>query len=459
MSKLRSFFSEVVGPVPGQAKQQPAVELVTATPGAAGPTGDAEVCEEPNYTTSEPEVCEEPNYTPAPTSTPDDAGVCEEPSYTTPEPNYTPNDPLVCEDPNYTAPTPTAAPGPALQKITISPTTTTYMVGTSFHFVATGVYADKSKKEVSSSAEWSSSAPDIIKVDKGGLTLMKSAGKATVTAKVGGISGSITITVNPAKLLTIKVSPENATYVGGADTVVGGATQFTATGIFSDNTKKDLTGEVVWSSAPPKIVNIDKKGLANVVGLGAATITAKHQSGVAGSTKLTVESPGAGAKNIKVQIVAKYLDGYKGIAEFKSPGAKTVTVGGDISGNVLGLGHLYLLPEGTVRFMLVSTGAAQGVLVDTTPYKMPAAGLMTFSAIRAPVTIKETAGSMEEATSKFEKKLGAKVSAEAGFKIVKVGGEVSGEVMKGDENKTGKSRSIEYELTYPGGALQLTQVP
>jgi hypothetical protein len=351
--------------------------------------------------------------------------------------------------------------GPALKSITLSPSTGSYMVGTSFHFVATGHFADKSQKEVSSTVQWTSSDANVIKVENNGLTLMKGPGKATVTAKdpTTGVSGSITITVKPAALLTIKLSPENQTYVGGADTVVSGATHFSATGVYSDNSTKDITGEVVWSSSAPNVLAIDNKGVGTVKGLGTSSIIAKHASGVSASTKLTIESPGAGAKQIKVQIITKVssLDGYEGIAEFKSPGAKVVTVGGTVRGNVLDFGLLFLMPEGSVRFMLVSKGRPEGVLSQTTSYKTPEKGLMTFNADRAPVTVTTSAETYDEAKEAFEKKLGAKITGEADFKIAKVGGEVSGEVGKTDENTHGEKHVIQWQLTYPGGPLQVTQ--
>jgi hypothetical protein len=60
-------------------------------------------------------------------------------------------------------------------------------------------------------------------------------GATTVTATSGSISGSTTLTVTPAALLSIAVAP------GSASIPLGATQQFSATGTYSDGTTKDLS--------------------------------------------------------------------------------------------------------------------------------------------------------------------------------------------------------------------------
>ena len=76
-----------------------------------------------------------------------------------------------------------------------------------------------------------------------GLATSVSAGSTTITAASGSISGSTTLTVTPATLVSIEVTPANPSIAKGT------SKQFTATGTYSDNTTQNLTTAVTWSSS------------------------------------------------------------------------------------------------------------------------------------------------------------------------------------------------------------------
>ncbi len=345
---------------------------------------------------------------------------------------------------------PAAPNAKAIKKIVVMVPTYPVKPGVHAGFEATAELADGTKKDVTYSVKWTSSAPNVITSD--GLT--KADGKATITAKdpASGVSGSAVIEVKSPVLKSIKLDPENLELVGGgSDTLVGGAPKFKATGVYADAADKDITNEVTWSSSAPKIVSIDKTGQTTVAGVGTATITAKHPSGVSASTKISSVPPAAGAKPIKVQVVIKdnALNGYQAEVEFKSPGAKPVQVGAIINGNVVDFGNLTLMPEGTLRFMAVSTGKPGPMPQGVTTYKLPASGLMTFNAVLEKKTAKVTAKTSEEAASK----VGAKGTVGVEIEVISLGGEVSAE----DEKKQGKEMSIEYEVTWTTDNLELSQ--
>ena len=68
-------------------------------------------------------------------------------------------------------------------------------------------------------------------------------GTSTITATLGGVTGSTVLTVSPAVLQSIAVTPANPSVPEGR------TEQFTATGTFSDNSTEDLTSQVTWASA------------------------------------------------------------------------------------------------------------------------------------------------------------------------------------------------------------------
>jgi hypothetical protein len=102
-----------------------------------------------------------------------------------------------------------------------------------------------------------------------------------------------------AALLGITVTPVNPSIATGM------TQQFTATGTYSDNSKRDLTALVLWGSDTSTVAIITQAGVASGVGTGTATVSAKL-NGVTGSTLLKVTAP-VGPTIIGEKIVAVFL--------------------------------------------------------------------------------------------------------------------------------------------------------
>ncbi|QWV95376.1 DUF3443 family protein [Geomonas oryzisoli] len=96
-------------------------------------------------------------------------------------------------------------------------------------------------------------------------------------------------------LTSISVAPVNSTLA------VGTTGQFTATGTYSDNSTRDITGLVSWTSSAAGVVTISNatgtKGVATAVSVGITTVTATLGA-VAGSTNLTTTSTSSPAANV-----------------------------------------------------------------------------------------------------------------------------------------------------------------
>ncbi|MGO9464539.1 MAG: Ig-like domain-containing protein [Isosphaeraceae bacterium] len=88
----------------------------------------------------------------------------------------------------------------------------------------------------------------------------------------------------PVTLQSITVTPANPSIP------IGGAQQFTATGLFSDDSTENLTSQVTWASATPSVATISATGLASALATGTSSITASLD-GITGSTVLTATPP------------------------------------------------------------------------------------------------------------------------------------------------------------------------
>jgi uncharacterized protein YjdB len=176
---------------------------------------------------------------------------------------------------------------PTLSSISLAPQNTILAAGLTRQFVATGVYSDGSKHDISSSVSWSAGTSAIASISSSGALTAVGAGSTTITATFDGVSGTTTLTVSPATLATISVTP------GAPGIAKETQQQFAATGIYTDGSKHDLTSLVTWSSASTSVATISNVtgtlGLASAVAAGSTLITAAL-SGVSGSTSLTVTS-------------------------------------------------------------------------------------------------------------------------------------------------------------------------
>jgi len=84
-----------------------------------------------------------------------------------------------------------------------------------------------------------------------------------------------------ATLTSISMTPSSVT------TAPGNSGQFTATGNYSDGSKKNLNTVAKWASTAPSIVTVNSTGLATTVASGTGNITATVGS-IVGSAKVTV---------------------------------------------------------------------------------------------------------------------------------------------------------------------------
>ncbi|KTD53715.1 protein with a bacterial immunoglobulin-like domain protein [Legionella santicrucis] len=174
-----------------------------------------------------------------------------------------------------------------LNSITITPANPSIPNGVSLQFTATGNFSDGSTHDLTNIVAWTSSTnAAMISNTAGskGLAIGANPGAATITAVLGAFSGTTTLTVTHAVLNSIEVQPQNSSIANGT------TQQFTAIGIFSDNSNHDITNVVTWtsSSGDATISNAaGSKGLATGMQVGSTAITATYGA-ISGSTTLTI---------------------------------------------------------------------------------------------------------------------------------------------------------------------------
>jgi uncharacterized protein YjdB len=172
--------------------------------------------------------------------------------------------------------------------IVIVPAASSVPVGATESLSAIGFFSDGSTRDVTDEVSWSSSSNGIATITNGmgaGIVTGVQAGDVTITASSGSASGTATVTVLPATLQQIDVEPANAM------TTAGLRSNYTATGMYSDGSKADLTTQVTWTTSDTTVATISNvagaQGQLLARAAGSTTVIATFGS-VTGSTTVIV---------------------------------------------------------------------------------------------------------------------------------------------------------------------------
>ncbi len=168
-----------------------------------------------------------------------------------------------------------------LTNIVVHPATPEIARSAQVAFAATGSYSDGDTHDLTTQVAWTSSTPSIATISSAGVATGMDAGETTITALLGGVTGTAQLRVDSSRLTSIQILPQNPS-------IARQATQpFKATGTYSDGDTKDLTAQVSWTAGNPLIATVESGGKATGLAAGSTPIVAT-MSGVSGSTTLTV---------------------------------------------------------------------------------------------------------------------------------------------------------------------------
>jgi uncharacterized protein YjdB len=158
-----------------------------------------------------------------------------------------------------------------LQSIDIFPDGPTIPVGGQVQLSVTGTFSDNTTSPLTN--PYSSSDPTIATVDPvtGVVTgVSANANTITITATVGNLTDTDLVTVIPATLQSITITPSSASITKGT------TQQFVLSGIFSDGTVQPLLQGVTWTSSVPATAGVDVNGIATAIAVGQTTIQAEY---------------------------------------------------------------------------------------------------------------------------------------------------------------------------------------
>ncbi len=178
-----------------------------------------------------------------------------------------------------------------LSKLEISPAILELPSGFSHPLEVTGIFSDSTKQTLNNII-WSLNDPKVASISKTGKLTALTPGQAIITAQPElnkNFSQNISLTVTDATLSKINLVLVNKAY----QLPKGTRTIIEAIGLFSDNSKRNLSDVVTWSSSDENILNItyidNGKAIVEATNEGNASITALF-SGISTEIPLSVSS-------------------------------------------------------------------------------------------------------------------------------------------------------------------------
>lgn len=166
-------------------------------------------------------------------------------------------------------------------QVTVSPSGVVLPLGLTQAYTASARFPDGATEDVTRIVQWSSTNRGVATVDPTGLATTVGEGLTSITATFPqGTSGSVTLSVARAAVVSLRLSPATAT-------VASGQTQaYTAEAAYTDGSRRDLTFAVMWSSSDPSVARIGgaDRNVATPVGTGTTTISALDPTSGASST-------------------------------------------------------------------------------------------------------------------------------------------------------------------------------
>ena len=175
-------------------------------------------------------------------------------------------------------------PAAALVSVVVTPATASIPGGARQQFLATATYADGAARDVTALSAWTSGTPAVATVGAStGLASGLVTGTTAIAAAFNGVSGTATLTVTPATLVSIAITPATSTIAMGAQQ------QYVATGTFTDGSASNITAITQFSSATPAVATTTAGGLATGVTAGSSVISGTS-GGKVGTAVLTVNA-------------------------------------------------------------------------------------------------------------------------------------------------------------------------
>ncbi len=171
----------------------------------------------------------------------------------------------------------------SLASLSLAPGHKALGVGASIALIAVGQFDQGTVLSLTDQVAWTNSNESALRLDQG-LARGVAPGSSTVTARLGGLQATTEVSVHLPQPVSLRVEPANSTVELGKRPV------FQVWAQFADGSSSRVSEQAAWEVSAPSVATL-AGGRATTLQTGNVTITARV-NGLAGSTELTVSSPG-----------------------------------------------------------------------------------------------------------------------------------------------------------------------
>jgi len=169
--------------------------------------------------------------------------------------------------------------------LSVTPESVSLTTGGSEVLQAEGTYDDGHKQDLTDESVWSSSNEGVASVTDIGVVSGESAGNASVSALLDGLSDEAGIEVrDPVEIDFIEVSPQDV------ELIIGGSRLYSALAHYTDGEIRAVTNSVLWISSNTDVAALDPfwKGRFNAKAEGTTEIRAELGINNVGTSTLSV---------------------------------------------------------------------------------------------------------------------------------------------------------------------------
>ncbi|WP_426111283.1 ice-binding family protein [Massilia sp. PWRC2] len=255
--------------------------------------------------------------------------------------------------------------------VVVTPATATVAIGATQQFSAMATYTDGSAVDVSAKSVWNSASPAVASINGTGVASAIKAGAVVIGAAFEGKSASATLTVLPATVLSLTLTPaSNSLHVAASR-------QLVAVASYSDGSVVDVSRAATYASATPAAVSISAGGVITGVAVGSSALSAsfggKSALAQATTTAPTVTNIAVRPANASVTVGASQQ--FIAVATYSDGATEVITATWTSSSN----------PIATVSNSGVATGQAVGVAnIGASAGGQSASGVLTVTAAPVP---------------------------------------------------------------------------
>ena len=155
-----------------------------------------------------------------------------------------------------------------LTSIALVPAISTVNIGATLQYAVIGSFDNNTTRDVTAASTFSVATPATATIDAAGLATGKVAGTTAVNAASGGLTATASLTVLPATVVSLALTPAATTFQ------IGATRPLRVDATYSDGTIGDVTTSSVFASANPAFVSVNTAGVITGVAAGTSTLTA-----------------------------------------------------------------------------------------------------------------------------------------------------------------------------------------